>query len=139
MIGWHFPTPYDLAAKSEPIHIVEHATMMIGSLLFWWNIVTPVPMKANLSRLAKIPYIFLAVVPNFILGAFITHSPSPWYETYEGTTLAYNISQLEDQQIGGVLMWIPGSFIMLTAFIIVLVQFARAEEESQRAAERRQA
>jgi cytochrome c oxidase assembly factor CtaG len=132
IIGWHFPDPFDLAVQSEPVHIMEHATLSIGAIVFWWNIITPVPVRPNLSYLAKIPYIFLAVVPIFILGAFITYSPTPWYDAYATSTLVYGISRIEDQQIGGVLMWIPGSFILLTALIIALLQLVRNEEESQR-------
>ena len=134
-LGWHVPAAFEAATASEAVHVLEHASFAIGAYLFWWNIVDPLPLKANLSYLARVPYIFMTVVPNFALGAFLTYAPSAWYGAYEASATRYGMTGLEDQQLGGVIMWIPGSFIIGTALVIDLALAVRLEQREQLARE----
>ena len=134
-LGWHFPLAFEAAATNETIHVIEHASFAIGAYLFWWNIIDPLPLKANLPYLARVPYIFMTVVPNFALGAFLTYSPSAWYSVYAAGAERYGMTPLADQQLGGVIMWIPGSFIIGTALVIDLAMAVRIEQRDQLARE----
>ena len=138
MWGWHLPALFEAALANETVHFVEHFTFAATAYLFWWNIIDPHPLRANLSYLARIPYIFLTVVPAFALGAFLTFSSRPWFSPYEITAPLYGISALEDQQVGGTIMWIPGSFIIGTALIVDLFLAARREQQIQVALEQQQ-
>jgi putative membrane protein len=130
LVGWHVPAAYDLAVRNEWVHTAQHLSFAIGAYLFWWNVVEPVPLRANLAPLVRIPYVFVMMVPNFALSAFLTYAPAPWYPVYtEGVSIE---SALADQQAGGLIMWIPGSFIMLFALLGVLAQAMRREESNQR-------
>jgi putative membrane protein len=75
--------------------------------------------------------VFITIVPGFVLGSFLTFAPEAWYETYNTTTLAYGVSALEDQQIGGLIMWIPGSFVIATVLLLTLRSAVRAETNQQ--------
>ena len=77
----------------------------------------------------------MTVVPNFILGAFLTFAPDAWYGIYEASAARYGMTGLEDQQLGGVIMWIPGSFIIGTALVIDLAMAVRLEQREQLALE----
>ena len=134
-LGWHFPLAFEAAATNETIHVIEHASFAIGAYLFWWNIIDPLPLKANLSYLARVPYIFMTIVPNFTLGAFLTFAPTAWYGVYAESAARYGMTGLEDQQLGGVIMWIPGSFIIGTALVIDLAIAVRLEQSEQLALE----
>ncbi len=83
------------------------------------------------------PYIFITVVPNFALAAFLTYARDAWYEAYQVSATLYGMTPLQDQQLGGVIMWIPGSFVMGTALVLVLAFAVRREQEEQLAREAR--
>ena len=128
---WHFPFAFEAAIESDLIHFFEHFVFVAGAYAWWWNIIDPFPLRSNLSKLAKVPYVFITIVPGFVLGSFLTFAPAAWYETYNATTLAYGVSALEDQQIGGLIMWIPGSFVIATALLLALRSAVRAETIQQ--------
>ena len=128
---WHFPFAFEAALENDVIHFLEHLFFLAGAYVWWWNIIDPYPLKSNLSKLAKVPYIFITIVPGFVLGSFLTFAPTPWYSTYSNTVPTYGISPLEDQQIGGLIMWIPGSFIIATALLLALYSAVRAETQLQ--------
>ncbi|MCE2469050.1 MAG: cytochrome c oxidase assembly protein [Dehalococcoidia bacterium] len=132
LLLWHVPPAYDAALRNEAVHLLEHAMFAGTALLWWWNVIDPVPLRPNLSYLARVPFVFLTTVPIFILGAFLTYSPRPWYRFYDGLTQAYGLTPLEDQEIGGVIMWIPGSLSLMATLLIVLLFVVRTEERQQR-------
>ena len=135
LVVWHFPSFYVSAIENEIVHMLEHVIFAVGAYLFWWNVIDPVPLRPNLSYLARIPYIFITVVPAFALGAFLTFAGEAWYAPYEVTAPLYGMTALEDQQLGGVVMWIPGSFIVGAALVIDLFFAVRQEERRQRDSE----
>jgi putative membrane protein len=131
MFAWHLPSLYEAALANEGLHLAEHAVFAIGAYLFWWNVIDPHPLRPNLSYLVRIPYIFITVVPAFVLGAFLTFAGEPWYETYIVSAPLYGFSGIEDQQLGGVIMWIPGSLIIGTALILDLYVAIKQEQNKQ--------
>ena len=131
MFAWHLPSLYEAALANEGLHLAEHAVFAIGAYLFWWNVIDPHPLRPNLPYLVRIPYIFITVVPAFVLGAFLTFAGEPWYETYIVSAPLYGFSGIEDQQLGGVIMWIPGSFIIGTALILDLYVAIKQEQHKQ--------
>lgn len=131
IFGWHLPALYEAALANEGLHILEHAVFALGGYLFWWNVIDPHPLRANLSYLIRVPYVFITVVPAFVLGAFLTFAETPWYHTYELTAPLYGFTPIEDQQLGGVIMWIPGSFIIGTALLLNLYVAIKTEQNKQ--------
>ena len=136
---WHMPAAYGAALTNAWVHAIEHLSFSTAAFLFWWNVVDPIPLRPNLTLIARVPYVFLASVPNFVLSAFITFSTGVLYPYYIGRTDAYGLDVLDDQEIGGVIMWIPGAFILLGTLLLVLVFVVRTEERTQRERERRDA
>jgi putative membrane protein len=137
IFGWHLPALYEAALANEALHLLEHAIFFLGGYLFWWNVIDPHPLRPNLTYLIRVPYIFLTVVPAFVLGAFLTFSEGAWYPSYELTAPLYGFTGIEDQQLGGVIMWIPGSFIIGTALVLDLY-VAIMKEQQARVAEEKQ-
>lgn len=115
---WHAPGFYEMALQSEPIHEFEHATFFVTALLFWWLLFAP--HGRGLSIGAKVAYLFAAMLQGTILGAVITFARHPWYWSYFGTTQAWGLTPLEDQQLAGLIMWIPAGLIYLAALIPLL-------------------
>jgi putative membrane protein len=140
---WHAPIFYEMALQSELVHEFEHATFFITALLFWWLLFAPHGRRLNIG--AKVAYLFAAMLQGTILGAVITFARHPWYWSYFGTTKAWGFTPLEDQQLAGLIMWIPAGLIYLAALLPLLFaellgrdrKAGRSEGQQVRKAERR--
>ena len=115
---WHAPSLYEMALLSEPVHVFEHTTFFLSALVFWWLLFAPHGRRLNIG--AKVAYLFAATLQGTILGAIITFARHPWYWSYFGTTRAWGLTPLEDQQLAGLIMWIPAGLIYLAALIPLL-------------------
>ena len=134
---WHlYPGLYDRALNEDWLHNVQHASFLAVAMLFWWNIIDPKPLHSRIPPLARILYFYGAMIPKHILSAFIVFADTPFYPTYERVHRFLPGSALEDQQLAGLLMWVPfGELLnLLTAGIILGFWFKRGAEE-QRAKE----
>jgi putative membrane protein len=110
---WHVPALYDSAVTHEGIHALQHATFVSTSALFWWGLIYG--RYGRVGYGAAVFYVFTTVVHTGILGAAVTFSGVPLYPVYAGPAAARGVDLLEDQQLAGLLMWIPAG-IVLTLF-----------------------
>ena len=138
LVLWHFPFAYEAALRNEFIHTVEHLAFALGAYVWWWNVIDPTPLRASLSYLARVPFVFITIVPNFVLGAFLSFASEAWYAPYAATAPAYGFTHLEDQELGGLIMWVPGSFIIAATLLLTLRYAVRSEHAAQLAREREQ-
>jgi putative membrane protein len=122
---WHAPSFYESALRSESLHLVEHATFFLTALLFWWLLFAPRGHRLGIG--AKVAYLFAATLQGTILGAVITFARHPWYWSYFGTTKAWGLTPLEDQQLAGLIMWIPAGLIYLAALLPLLGSALRSD------------
>jgi len=122
---WHAPSLYEMALNAEWIHILEHATFFVTALLFWWLLFAPHGHRLSVG--AKVAYLFAATLQGTILGAVITFARHPWYWSYFGTTKAWGLTPLEDQQLAGLIMWIPAGLIYLAALLPLLGSALRSD------------
>ncbi|MCZ6538724.1 MAG: cytochrome c oxidase assembly protein [Chloroflexi bacterium] len=130
LYGWHIPQFYDASLESEGLHLLMHFTMFAAAVLFWWPIIGPPPVRTQLSYPQRIVFLLLAVTPAALLAAFITLSKSVIFEFYLDSPGHFGWSPTEDQRIGGLLMWLPGSFVFLTTMTVLFFRWF-AEEESK--------
>ena len=133
---WHLaPGWYDAALEHPVIHDVEHFSMTAVAVLFWWNVIDPKPLRSRLGYIPRVLYVFAASVPQQFLAAMLALSSHPLYQSYQHVTGPIPLSPLDDQQLGGLIMWVPGGFLYLAAMGIVFAVWARKSEEAQRALE----
>jgi putative membrane protein len=132
---WHAPGLYQAALENEALHMTEHLTFLITSLLFWWTITRP---RARTGRGDPgILALFTMAMQSGLLGALITFAPTPWYGVYESTTQPWGLSPLEDQQLAGAIMWIPmGAVYTVGALILFAMHLAWLERTSSQREER---
>jgi cytochrome c oxidase assembly factor CtaG len=112
---WHLPTLYGAALRDERIHVAEHAAFFLTALLFWYPVVDRARRRARVG--VTVLYLFAAALQCTILGAAITFARRPWYVGHYGTTAAWGLTPLEDQQLAGLIMWIPASLAYLVALV----------------------
>lgn len=118
---WHLPALYERALQNELFHDFQHFTFLVTSALFWRVLLDPVS-RLRLSRVGAAFYLFLTSLHATILGVFMTLAPGVWYATYEGRTSFWNISALEDQQLAGLIMWMPAcaAYAIIMAITLTL-------------------
>lgn len=137
-IGWHFPAAYNLALTDHGVHIVQHLMFMAVSVIMWWPVVNPVPELARLNSPLQLLYLFAFGIPMSVVSAFITMSESVVYPWYHEAPRVFALSALEDQQLGGLIMWVPGMLVYWGAVSVVFLRWsAREEKEEPRERERR--
>ncbi len=114
--GWHFPSLFQAGLTSEFLHAVQHFSFLASALLFWASLIGP-PMQARAG--AAVIYLLTTAIHTGMLGALLTFSTRIWYPLYAQTTDAWGLTVLEDQQLGGLIMWVPAGFILLIAGLLV--------------------
>jgi putative membrane protein len=129
---WHIPSLFEATLRSNAIHAAQHVSFFGSALLFWWSLLYA---HGRTSYGASVLYLFTTAVHTSILGALLTFAQSPWYPAYRPSTAAWGLAPLEDQQLGGLIMWIPAGLIYL---IVGLGLFALWIRESDVLARRRE-
>jgi putative membrane protein len=121
---WHAPAPYAETFRSTSVYWSMHVTLYGAALWLWSSLIDAPPSKALQVVLAGI----VSSVQMGFLGALITFAPRPLYTPHLLTTAAWNLTPLQDQQLGGAIMWVPGCAIFLAISMLVLWHdIARAE------------
>ena len=130
-IGWHIPQMYNWALVNHDLHIFQHLMFMSVAVMMWWPVVNPVP---ELERIPTGPllmmYIFAFGIPSTLVSAFITLSDSVFYPWYEVAPRITSLSPMDDQRLGGLIMWIPGMLIFWVGISAVFFRWTKEEYSS---------
>lgn len=132
LVVWHFPTFYNTALENHNVHIAQHLMMIAGAVLMWWPIVNPVPELERIGSPMRMIYLFALGFPMTIISALITLSDKvlyPWYA--EAPRVFESLSALYDQQLAGLIMWVPGMLVFWTATTVVFFRWSRREERAE--------
>ncbi len=119
---WHLPAWYDLTLRNESIHIFEHLTFMAAGVLVWWPVLSPI-RSHRLSYPGQVLYLFANLFPTMALGIFFSFYQHALYAPYVAAPRIWGISALTDQQIGGLVMWMPGNIPYALAMAVILVNW----------------
>ena len=134
---WHVPSLFDAVLHSELMHTLQHLSFLLSALLFWWAVIHG--PKGSLGYGAAVLYVFTTSLHSGLLGALITFSRTVWYPSYIGLTNSWGLTPLDDQQLGGLIMWIPAGLVYVFAGLILIVGWMRAAELRVQKAEQRRA
>lgn len=110
---WHVPRFFEAALADSTIHAWQHASFLASALLFWWAVLGDGSERP--ARAGAMLYLFSTMMHTGALGALLTWSSVPWYPVYAGTAEAHGLTLLEDQQLGGLIMWVPGGLVYVFA------------------------
>lgn len=130
--GWHFSVWYDVALENEAVHYFQHATFLAAALLFWWPAIGADPSPWRLPHPVRLLYLFLAMPQNSFLGVALMSARTVLYPHYLTNVRDWGPSPLEDQQLGGVIMWVVGDLAFLAGMAVVVVLWVRHEERRTR-------
>jgi putative membrane protein len=133
---WHAPALYEATLHSELVHLAQHFCFFGSALLFWWA-AFELGRRTHTRQGIGVVYIFTTAVHSSVLGALLTFSLVLWYPAYEPFTTAWGLTALEDQQLGGLIMWVPAGVVYLfAALALVAAWIAAAELQSNRSGTR---
>ncbi|MEO7336512.1 MAG: cytochrome c oxidase assembly protein [Caldimonas sp.] len=122
---WHVPRWFDAALESDGVHALQHTSFLVGALLFWWSILG---VARRADRGAVLLSLFTTMAHTGALGALMMLSTQPWYAPYLQTAPTFGLDALQDQQLGGVVMWVPAGFVYIACGLVLASRWLRPPE-----------
>jgi cytochrome c2 len=125
--AWHLPALYQASLTNDLVHALQHASFLLTALLFWAAFLNV--RERSRSYGAGVLYTFATAAHTSILGALITLAPVAWYARYAETAHAWGLTPLEDQQLAGLIMWVPGGLLYTVLALALLAAWLREAEQ----------
>jgi putative membrane protein len=116
---WHAPTLLDATLESELVHRLQHVSFLVTALFFWWAIIR-LPVKEYGMGAA---HVFVTMIHTGLLGALLTLAPRICYARQTHDAPLFGWTPLQDQQLAGLFMWVPGGAIYLAAGLWLLARW----------------
>ena len=127
---WHIPYLYEWALHDKAMHAFEHLSMLFVSLQIWWCIASQSKTVPKLRYGGQIIFVFLLMVGQTPLFAFLTFSGDVFYPTYAYAPRVLDLTPIQDQVLGGVTMKLANMFVSLG---VMSVAFYKWSQESNSA------
>jgi cytochrome c oxidase assembly factor CtaG len=125
---WHVPALFEATLRSDAVHAAQHLCFVGSAFVFWWSLMYG---QRRAARGLSILYLFTTAVHTGVLGALIAFSRTPWYPSYAAASrTAWGLTPLADQQLAGLIMWIPASLAYLAAALVIVARWLRESEWS---------
>jgi len=129
--GAHFPPIFDRMCRDENFHIAVHLLFMTAGMLLWWPIVSPLPELPRLSYPAQVMYLFVLMIPMTAVAAPITLAAGVIYPWYLEGPHGWGIKPIDDQVLGGLMMWIGQATYLMAVFTAIFYQWSRRDDRDE--------
>lgn len=123
---WHMPVPYEAMYRSDAVYWAAHLSLTLSALFLWRELFA----AARTWPATVVAAGTLVSMAMGVLGAVLMFATRPWFEWHRLTTEPWGLSWLADQQLGGVIMWVPGVAIFLWLAVHAMAHSARALESA---------
>jgi len=130
---WHLPSLYQAAMGNPWIHAFQHLSFLVTSALFWWALLHGRYGRAGYG--VGVLYVFATAVHTGALGALLTFAPRVFYPLYTARAQHLHVDPLADQQLGGLLMWVPFGVVLVVAGLAMFLAWLGESERRTRIAE----
>ena len=124
---WHAAVLYDAALRHTAVHMLEHATFLLTAVLFW-RVVVGGRGVGRVSPGLGVLMVFGMALQSVFLSVLLTFARAAWYAGYTDTAAAWGFTPLADQQLAGVIMWVPAGVIYLAAALTLIVRWVQSTE-----------
>ncbi len=129
LVGWHDPTAYNAALTYDWLHDVEHLSFFLTGMLFWWHVTGAGPrIHKQVGLIGRIVFVLSAIPPNMLLGVSLAFASEPVYTFYTAVPRIGGLSVIDDQRVGGFIMWVPGSMMYIIAALVLVAKLLQGEE-----------
>ena len=112
---WHVPALFVAALATEALHVLQHTCFFASALVFWW---AAFGRGIRAPDTTSIALLFTTMLHTSALGLLLTFAPTPWYA--HPAPALFGLTALEDQQLGGLVMWVPGGVAYLVAGLVIV-------------------
>jgi cytochrome c oxidase assembly factor CtaG/cytochrome c551/c552 len=126
ILGWHLPGPYQRTVSSDLLHGLQHSSFLLTALLFWWAALPGAALRGRHGT--AILSLFGTMVYTGGLGALLALGRTLWYPAYGPAAPLWGLTPLEDQQLAGLIMWVPGGMAYVLATGWLVIDWLRASE-----------
>jgi cytochrome c oxidase assembly factor CtaG len=123
---WHIPSWFQATLENEFVHAAQHLCFLGSALLFWWAVLQG--RRAAVNYGLAVLFMLTTAIHSGLLGALITFARTAWYPVYEGRTDSWGLTALEDQQLGGLIMWVPACTVYIFAGLALFAAWLRESE-----------
>jgi putative membrane protein len=123
LAAWHLPILYNYAMAHHDVHIVQHLMFMAAAVMLWWPVLSQLPELPRLSYPMQMLYLFLTSIPMSIVAVYITYSSALLYPAYAGASRVLPLTPMEDQLLGGLIMWIPGGLVFFGVITVIFFRW----------------
>ncbi len=124
---WHLPSLYGATVTSDALHAAQHMSFLVTAVLFWWVVLKP--LRSHGSAPMSVAVLYATVLHTGALGALLTLTSRVLYPVYATTTAPWGLRTVDDQQLGGVIMWVPGSLAYVIAGLVLMARMLRDSEQ----------
>lgn len=132
-IGWHDSTAYNTALIYGWVHDIQHITFFLAALLYWWPVIGAAPrIQGRFPGWGKVAYLIGTVPPNMFIGVSIAFAGEVLYPYYLSVPRIWGLTVIQDQQLAGAIMWIPGSMMFIVGALIILAGMFGREQRPER-------
>jgi cytochrome c oxidase assembly factor CtaG len=119
--AWHLPPLYQATLRYESVHALQHLSFFVTAVIFWSTLYGA--GRSAMSYGAAVIYVFATAASCTALGALLTFSTVLWYPIYAQTTYAWHLTPLQDQQIGGLIMWVPSGLVFIAIGVLLFARW----------------
>jgi len=127
---WHMPSLYDAALQHDAVHAVQHTCFFTSAALFWWGMAHG--RYGRMGYGVAVVYVFATAMHSGVLGALLAFSPRVWYPLYDRPATTLGLTPLEDQQLAGLLMWVPAGLVFIAGGLYFFAAWLRESERRTR-------
>ena len=132
---WHLPPLYNSAMYHHPVHILQHLMFLVTAVIVWWPLLSPMPELPRLSYPGQMLYAFLMTLPMTIVSIFIVYADHVLYPAYASAPRLWGLSPLEDQRLGGLIMWIPGGLFFNGLATVIFFRWTTSQRDDRAGAQ----
>ena len=132
---WHAPGLFQVMMANEPLHIITDLLYLLTGCIFWWPLLNPDQDEKRVLPLGGLlAYLFFSDMPMMLIGAGMTFSPPLYTIPMTHPTMQMLVTP-QDQQLGGLLMWVASSIFLIIIASIFFLRWMLHQEKAQRALE----
>jgi putative membrane protein len=122
---WHLPAPFESALANEWMHAAQHICFLATALLFWWSVLSREARRRGPGLAALL--LFATAIHTSLLGALLTFAQNAWYPAAPDPFAICGLTRIEDQQLAGLVMWVPASLAYLAALLWLIGRWLVAD------------
>jgi cytochrome c oxidase assembly factor CtaG/cytochrome c2 len=137
-VFWHAPGPYQWALDNNAVHISEHLSFFLISMAFWSIVLSP-HRRRRLDYGSTLLFIVSTAILSGLPGALMIFASRPLYPGHSFGAAKWGLTLLDDQQLAGLIMWIPAGAAYVIAASLVFLKWLQDSETRAVAAARRTA